>query len=355
MRGILGIIIWVAAAACVVWLWLNDQPASRPLPGIAGPAPTTLALTEPARLIKFSVSVGSEVAAGGVLAQFDTSDIDADLAVAKAELAAAEAEVRAEQLRRIEGRRDAKARLLGMQAQARAAQGEARSRKAAATAEMHTIGRSVARIKEVAAAGLVRGDGLASLEGRRARLRQEARATGGVVTPWAELQVALDASLDAQASVDGDAVIGATQARATVWQAQIAALEARRARRTLKMPFAGRISRLMQRPGATVSAGAAVVELAESSTSLVRVWAPEQGARRWPIGTRVQVRVIDPKSTPASGVVSAVSPGIVPMIERLWQNPNLPRYGRLLHVTLDAPAKGSKGILAGEAVSVRPK
>lgn len=355
MRGILGIIIWVAAAAGAVWLWLNDQPASRPLPGIAGPAATTVALTEPARLLKISVSVGSVVAAGAVVAQFDTADIDAELVVAKAELAAAEAEVAAEQLRRIEGRRDAKARLLGMQAQARAAQGEARSRKAAATAEMRTLGRSVARIKEVAAEGLIRGDGLASLEGRRARLRQEARASGGVLTPWAELQASLDATLNAQASVDSDAVIDATQARAGVWRAQIAALQARRTRRALTMPFAGRIVQLLQRPGATVQAGTPVLELAEASTTMVRVWAPEQGARRWPVGMRVQVRVVDPKSSAVYGVISAISPGIVPMAERLWQNPNMPRYGRLMHVTLDAPATGPKGLLAGEAVVVRPK
>lgn len=301
------------------------------------------------------VTLGSAVTAGAVLAQFDTADVDAELAIAQAELAAARADVRAEELRRVEARRDAKARLLGMQAQARAAQGEAKSRKAAATAEMRTLGRSVARIKEVAAAGLVRGDGLASIEGRRARLRQEARATGAVVTPWAELQVTLDAALDAQTATDTDAVIGAARARVAVWQAQVVALQARRARRTLTAPTAGRVLRILHRPGATVPAGSAVIELAESTTRLVRVWAPEQGARRWPVGTRVQVRVLDPGSAAADGVVSAVSPGVVPMMERLWQNPNLPRYGRLLQITLDAPATGPRGLLAGESVSVRPK
>lgn len=350
MRGVIGLGLWVAAAVGAGWLWYTDQPAQRPLPGLVGPPSTLLAPTEAVRLVAIEAKVGADLKAGAIVARFDTGDIDAELVVARAEAAAAEAEVAAQERLRRESRLDARTRILAVQAEARAAQGEARSRKAAATAEMRTLGRSVARIKKIAAEGLARGDGLASIEGRRARLMQEARTTGGVLTPWADLQSQLDLSLQGLEPADTDEVVSSARARAAVWQARIVALEAHRARRALVMPFDGRLLQVLHPPGATVEAGQAVVELAQAETREVRVWAPEQGARRWEIGKPVQVRSSDRKTQAIDGVISAMSPGIVALPERLWQHPNLARHGRLIQVTLSAP-----GFLAGEAVSVRPR
>lgn len=350
MRGLLGILIWVAAAAGAGVLWYTDQPAQRPLPGLVGPPSTHLASTEALRLIQVDATPGQVLKAGAIVARFDTRDIDAELAVAHAEKRAAEAEIAAQERLRGEALRDKRARLLAVQAEARAAQGEAKSRRAAATAEMRTLGRNVERIREIAAQGLARGDGLASIEGRRARLRQEARATAAVLTPWAELQSQVEQALASMQGGDDDQVVASARARAAVWAARIQALEMRRSQRALSMPYDGRVLQVLRRPGATVPAGEAVVELAPSDTRLVRVWAPEQGARRWTIGKPVLVRASDRKAAPVAGVIKAMSPGMVALPQRMWQHPNLARYGRLIEVTLDQP-----GFLAGESVVVRPK
>lgn len=348
-RSWLSGLIWLVAAAGAGWLWWHTRGPREPFPGVAGEPPVAIAATVPGRVAEVAAQVGDVVEAGAVLVRLDASAVDAEVAVGQAELAAALAEVEAEVAQRAEERRKIELELRARTAQARSAIEDVRSRQAASRAELRSLATALGRIRGVAERGLARGDQVADLESRQARLQGEVRYGPGAVDAWQGFTQELEAALAALDAADGDALLGPARARAELARKRVDALVLQRGTLQLKTPQAGRVARLLVRPGAVVQAGQPLVEVVEPEARAIHAWMPEDRSRLLAVGATVAILPRDRMGEPHTGTVERVGPALEPLPNRFWFENGTPRYGRPLLIRTEI------GLLVGEAVQVAPR
>ena len=85
----------VLTLGSALWLHLDGSPRGRVF-GFAEALPEVVSTVETARVASVEVAVGEEVSAGQVIATLDTSVIDAEIGIAKAERAQVEADLQME-------------------------------------------------------------------------------------------------------------------------------------------------------------------------------------------------------------------------------------------------------------------
>ena len=347
-RGVLGFVIWLAAAAAAGALWWHTQGPREPFPGLAGGLPTVLGSARAGRVSAVSVRPGDLVEAGAVVLQLDPAELDTQVQVAEAELVAAEADVGAEATRLAHEQRLLGLELSARSTQARAAIDDAKARQTAAQGELRSLSTALGRLRGVAEAGLTRGDQVADLESRRARLKGEATFGPQALDAWRDLVARIEA--DAPPAQETERALAPFRARVEQARRQVEALRILRAQCDLRAPHAGRVARVLVGPGAAVMPGVALIELVgpEGGTH-VDAWLPEDRARLLEVGAQVTLLPRDRHGPTLSGRVERLGPSLAPLPERLWLDPGSPRYGRPILVRADTP------LLPGEAVQVIPR
>jgi multidrug resistance efflux pump len=124
-------------------------------------------------------------------------------------------------------------------------------------------------------------------------------------------------------------------------------VETQREALVLKSPVAGRVSRILAARGQSVVAGEPIVLIEEEAVREIVAYVREGDTRS--IAPNSKVRVTSVRSgRVADSVVMAVGPGLEPLPQRLWKNPQVAEYG--LGVTIGASPL--MALTPGEIVSV---
>lgn len=334
-RRILSFALWFVATGIAFWLWRDQRPESARLPGLVEAIPMPVGPIEAGHITAVHVVPGQAVSAGDPLVSFDTTLIDAELAVARAELAGAVAALEAERSERARlferDRLETAARL----AEARAQADTAAAERAAVDAELRAIGRELARLDPVVAQGVAGHGDLATLVVQRDRLVSEARHLPEAAAAWKTRTARLEALATALDAEDQTPALAPLEAQIRTQSRLVEGLLNRRAVAVLRAPRDARVTRVHFGAGAAVAAGVPVIDLAAQAPERLVVWLPESTARRVRVGDVVEVSPLDRLAgVTVEGVVEALGPGIVAMPMRLWTEEDVPRYGRPAHVRL---------------------
>ena len=134
-----------------------------------------------------------------------------------------------------------------------------------------------------------------------------------------------------------------------VQEQHIEELLTRRNPLVLKSPFDGMVSQVLRGPGETVLAGEPILAIAEVEPTEIIAYAGEHQLPR--VRERMTVELIkrtEPIMIASSQVVS-LGPAMELMPERLWQNPNIPQWGRPMVIKIPPGFK----LVQGELVGIR--
>ena len=294
---------------------------------------------ELARVLTIEVEVGQEVVEGQILAKLDTSAIDAEIAVAKADRAKLEAEMLAEQalvLERLETDVEALQRTLALQ----------KEEQLKVNAEAQIIREELGRKRKLVADKQAVLDDLTSLDLRQAAvsaLVAEKPNTVGLLAKQIKAaeerrkRVTLESSA---AALRIDADLGLAQKK----QEQ---LELRRAGYVLRATHAGRVVSLDKRPGEVAQAGDPVVRLVSASERVVAC-VPEGVALGVREGDMAKLWVRGQKGAPLLGKTISLGPTVAELPQRCWRNPRIPQWGREITITLETPVE----LCAGQAFDI---
>jgi multidrug resistance efflux pump len=117
----------------------------------------------------------------------------------------------------------------------------------------------------------------------------------------------------------------------------------------LKAPFDGVVSEIQHFQTETVLAGEAILTITQTKPTEIIAYASEEQANLIREGMTVElVKSIEPAQIARSRVIS-VGPVVEQMPVRLWQNPNVPQWGRPFLIQVPAQMK----LVIGEVIGIR--
>ncbi|MCB9521746.1 MAG: HlyD family efflux transporter periplasmic adaptor subunit [Myxococcales bacterium] len=338
---------WIAAVAGAGVLWWQQRPAKAPLVGMIEAATHVAAAPEAGRVQAVLVEPGQPVTAGQALARLRTDDLDAELAVARAELAAlvdrVEAEGAALRTSLRQEALDTQARL----AQARAHLADVHASRAVGQAEREALVSQLDRLEGALQAGLTAVDHLTSLRARERALAQASAQAPRQVAAWRTLTEQVEQALAAVDDASVEVRLKPLSAEVEVQRRRLEGLLLRREARVLRASVAGRVAEVRHRQGDAVTAGEPVITLRAPSDQVV-AWSPTVLVDRLEPGQAVEVRARRGRLV-LSGRVERLGPAVEALPAHLWRTANQPAYGRPAYVRLDSAAAD---LVAGEPVQL---
>ncbi len=332
-------IVTVAGTFALAFVVYRFDDTHGGLSGFAQGVPEAISALEPSRIAAVHVSVGAEVEAGQLIATLDTSAIDGQIAVARAERSRLEAEIRAERLamtRKLEG---------DTESIERAAIKE-REDLSRANAEARALEAEIARVGKLVADHQAIATDLSSLKLRYAEVASavnEKPRTLGVLGRQLDAAVRRRGELEGKGSVD-DAKL---EAELRVVDRRIELLEKRRSDHSLRATRKGRVATLEKSAGETASAGEPIVKLV-GVASRVTVCVPERRSLGLREGEVARLWTRGQTGSALTGRTVSVGPVVAELPARCWAAPKLPVWGREVTVAIDTPAD----IVVGAAFDV---
>jgi len=352
-------VTWVVAAAVTMWLGRNITGVGI-APGIAEIKQVVLSSPSAARILTEEVSPGDQVKAGQVLVTLDVSGIEAELAVAKAELERQKLEVNAEGASLRVGALETSERLAGDAERAALTVAQLEAAEQRDRSELTQLDEQIARQRRLVDEKLASADTLNQLKLRRAALAREveeyartldkarahSRAAAKRLAEWQS------GKRDQKSSVDPSLEQRLAPYRAAV-QAQkerVAQLEMMRAGLTIKAPFAGRVGQLLLRAGDTATAGAGVLTLVDENPRQVIAYVDQMWANRVRVGDQAQLTPSNRSGPRRSGHVLGVGASFSELPIRFRPVPTQPSFCREVYIQLDEIAEGPP--LTGQTIDV---
>jgi len=341
--------IWLVAAIAATFLWLETGHQRSLVVGVVEGKVHRVGPVEASKLRAVFVRAGERVKAGQPVAALETTDLDAEIALAHGRLDELLAEIEAQTE---SYGRDLRTRRVTLEAQLASAQAnlaEARSKQAGEKAELSTLNRQLTRLQEMEQRGLAEMDRVSTLRTRHARLSRSAQHSPATLTAYRTLAVQTDAALEHVDDKGLEVLLKPVRARAQTQAQQLTELMARRQRRTLRAPRDGQVATVFRNVGDPLVSGEAVLEVVETRADRLLAYVPEQSARALGAGSVVQAASHDQsKRSLSRGVVEEVGESIVQIPARFWRAPNKPEFGRPVHIKLNE----NSDLLVGEAVLV---
>ncbi|WP_437952095.1 HlyD family efflux transporter periplasmic adaptor subunit [Sorangium sp. So ce296] len=331
----------VLTFGAALWLHLDGGGPRGQVFGFAEALPEAISPIETARVASIEVVVGQEVAAGQVIATLDASAIDAEISVAKAEKAQVEADLRME-LALVEQELDAD------RASVERHLAEQREEQRRAVAEAKVLDGEIARMRALVEGHLTAVDQLAKLDLQRATVTAIASEKPRTLSLLAaQLEAADRRRSELRDRTSG--LAAKLDADARVASENIAMLEQRRAGYALRAASAGRVASIDRQPGDVVPAGEPVVRLV-SARSGARAIAcvPERLALGVHEGDGAELWIRGQLGGALPGTVAAVGPVVSELPPRCWPAPEVPAWGRVVTIALDAPA----ALVPGQAFDI---
>lgn len=334
------------ALAVIVW---RDLRTGTTVVGFAHGDEYAIGPVEAARVTSVAVEVGQSVRQGQLIATLDTTAIDRELDVLRAERAMAEAELAAA---KVEAEREATAARRGLEvdlADAERRLGEARAALATASAELRSQESERKRLGALVDAQLQARDAIGDLDARVARLRAEADGARRAVALLESDVAAARRRLDTER---GDTVSIVTSPRARevdVLDSRIRALLDSRDARTLRAPADGQVASVTLRPGAVAGPAVPIATLVSPGVGRVTVCVAESVALDVRVGDHVTAWERREGAAPLAGRIVGLGPIVDEVPTRCRPNLTDRVWGRDVVVLLDNPVQ----LLPGQALDVR--
>ncbi|CAN98009.1 hypothetical protein predicted by Glimmer/Critica [Sorangium cellulosum So ce56] len=322
-------ITFVLTLGAALWLHVGSGPRGRVF-GYAEALPEVLSPVETARVASIEVTVGEEVEAGQIIATLDTSVIDAEIAVAKAEKTQVEADLNMELAlleQELDTNRETVERHLAVH----------REEQRRAAAEAKVLDSEISRMKQLVENRQAVLEDLTKLDLAHATVTAIASEKPRTLSVLTEQLKATerrrnglrDRTSGLAAKLDADVRV-ATE--------NIAMLEQRRASYVLRAANAGRVISIDRQPGDVVPAGMPLVQLLSARTGARAIaCVPERFALGVSDGDAAELYVRGQLGDAIPGTVIAVGPLVSQLPPRCWLTPELPAWGRVVTISLDAP------------------
>lgn len=335
--------IWIVAAVCAAAMFYFWEINANYL-GIVETRTHKLGSPEPARVSEILVAVGDEVSANQLLVRLDSSDLEAESAWIKEELANLDTMVAADKRRyaleyeRLLYQRDASASGVSQR----------RADLEAKRGEIVALDRQIAPLLAAEKSGLGRPRELTDLLVRREALN---RYVNQGVTGLSQSSRAGRSKSAANEPTESESVVLSMLRRRldriNDLNMRLRVIEATIGSRNIVAPCNGRIVTVNYMAGEVVDRVVSIVTLEETHPSFVDVYIPEGVEVEPRMGDSVAVYSKRARSAKAHGVVVFVDPGYSPVPERLWFR-NVVYYARKLRVKLET----DHPLMPGEATQV---
>lgn len=304
---------------------------------------------ESARVAAVAVEVGQSVRQGQLIATLDTTAIDRELDILRAQRTRTEAELAAARVEAERAAADARRGLEVDLADAERRLAESRGAFASATAELRSQEAERKRVTKLVDAGLAVHDALGDLDPRIARLRAEADAARRTV---ALLEGDVAAANRRSETERGDtvALMTAPHAREVeVYDNLIREALNRRDASTLRAPADGQVAGVTLRPGSVAGPDLPIATLVAPHAGRVIACVSETIALDVRVGDGVTAWVRHPDARPMQGRVVGMGPIVDAVPNRCRPNLTPGAWGRDVVVLLDDPVP----LVPGEALDLR--
>ncbi|MDC3960287.1 biotin/lipoyl-binding protein [Polyangium jinanense] len=307
--------------------------------GFAEATPEAIAPTEIAKVAAVHVRVGDEVTPGQIVAELDTSAIDAEIAVAEAEKTRLEADVRAaeaEMLQKLD------ADLASLEREA----AKQREEHLQVTAEAKVLDGEMARVKQLVEDRQVVFEELAKVDLQRAAAAALAAEKPRTLKLLAKQIQTAEARRKA-AKQEDSATAEKLAADVRFAERTIELLKQRRAGYALRATRRGRVATVLKQPGEVAVAGDPVLNIVSGGARVVTC-VPERVSLGLREGDGAKLWIRGQASGPLQGKTIALGPLVAELPMRCWNSPKVPMWGREITVELDAPLD----VVAGQAFDV---
>ena len=212
---------------------------------------------------------------------------------------------------------------------------------AAKEAELQALNTEIARLGKAQEEGLGRSRDLSELQIRRDTLSRYIRDGQAATTPRPKRPAGDEKQVVAS-------MLGKIQERLAELENEKNELQARRARRLVITPSAGRVVNLNVLPGDALAAFTTILTVEEPDAAFMDVYIPETSDQLLILGTTVRIYPHRSGVASATGIVSFVDPGYAAIPERLAFR-NVIYWARKVRVKLQA----GHGLMPGEAARVQ--
>ena len=330
--------------------WLHgpfDGPGT--VLGFAEGEEVAVSSMQASRVLAIRVQPGQKVEAGEVIVDLDPAPLDADIAIAEAEIQQLNAEIAAGRMgaeRTLQ--KDTDTRQIAVEEIALSLERE-RATQEGARAELNALRKERRRLKDLLNAKLATSDDLVSIDVRYRTLQREAQERPRTIKLLEEqLATARGRANSGQAS-GVDVVVQPVKQQRRVVQKRLDRLKAQREGLGLRSPTEGRVVAVHHRPGEVVAGGQPIVSVVSHMSGRVVACLSEENALTVSENDRALLRVRGASGEEMGGRVAALGPLVDEVPVRCRTNPVQPSWGRNVVILLDNPAD----VVPGQAFVVR--
>ncbi|TKC93014.1 biotin/lipoyl-binding protein [Polyangium fumosum] len=307
--------------------------------GFAEATPEAIAPTEIAKVAAVHVRVGDEVTPGQIVAELDTSAIDAEIAVAEAEKTRLEADVRASESEILQ-KLDTDLASLEREA------ARQREEHLQVSAEAKVLDNEMARVKQLVEDRQVVFEELAKVDLQHAAAAALAAEKPRTLKLLAKQIQTAEARRKA-AKQEGSATADKLAADVRFAERSIELLKQRRAGYVLRATRRGRVATILKQPGEVAVAGDPVLSVVSGGARVVTC-VPERVSLGVREGDGAKLWIRGQQGGALRGKTIALGPLVAELPARCWVSPKIPMWGREITVELDAPLD----VIAGQAFDV---
>jgi multidrug resistance efflux pump len=355
-------LLW-GAAALLVFVQRHDLARTAISPGVVSATTIDVRASHTGRVVELHKAVGDTVAPDDIVIMLSSPELDAQVAIARAEFTALESAVLATDLDVKDADRELLARLGQDLEQATVDVARFQRELDEARAGRVALSTQLERLDGLIARGLATTEDKAELESNRHVLQERETTTAALIAAARVREsraqqrvnelIASRRPSKADAGAD-EARVGAARAEATSKQSEVTALEALRDTLAMKTGVAGTVTDVFVVDGGPVVAGDVLLRVVQTGKLRVSAWFEETQARSVHVGDRVMVGASDGASHPREGKIVSLAAAIGETPERFRFAPNQPRFARAALIELvDKERDGDAALLAGMAVDVR--
>jgi multidrug resistance efflux pump len=367
---IVPIIVWLGALACVVGM-LQRRTQHFEILGIAQGESRQVQATVTGRLVEMQVNLFQEVAAGDILAVLDTvtetehlqPEIAAKQAVHEAEILRLKAQVNATHesfdLQVAERKSEAVQRYLQLTAEVQKAHRSVLELKTTLEPDRITLSELELKVKSFLAQNLTDQNSATVYNYKMLQLQYDALAkkieeNGNLLAKSEDDLIAAQRQREKFAQlqppdVELETALAPIRQAIVVEEKRIEQLLVEREPLILRAPFSGLVSEISHRAGEVVLPGDAVLTISENIPREIAAWVSEGQANV--IKKNMQVRLVKNSEPPqiANSEVVFLGPNVELVPQRLWDNPDTPKWGRRMLIAVHPDLM----LLPGEVVGVR--
>jgi multidrug resistance efflux pump len=350
LRRLLPWALWGLAAAIGIPMAIS-QAGIGSSPAIVEPRLATLApmrTDHRLRVRKILVKPGQRVQAGELLVQMDTTELDADLAVAQAKLAYVEITAGWQQMRMQDDRARTSHELAATAERAAVDVARIIAEAERDRSELAQLDQNLAIEQKLVGEQLASADRLKAMKLQRAaakkveeykaavaQARKSASGTTQRLGQWRQtVKQPKPAATPAQPTQeDARAAAGELQRK------EIARLELLRKFHEIRAPFDGRVGDILLRVGElSADPASPVLTVVEERSRSAIAYVRQEHANDVHMGDLVKLVPRDLSGPPLTGRVIALAPSITEIPARFRRLPNIAEFGRNVYIQLDAPA-----------------